>query len=115
LHIRELHKEKLANKVIKLRIDICYVSWLCINICHYVNFERIYILNAIIIDGLIGLIFLNCKDNFFLPWIRRINKPPFEKKRVKILSLGFLDGERFESIKVNFELSPYYDIGWLQN
>jgi hypothetical protein len=46
-----------------------------------------------------------------LPRIRRIIETPLEKKRVKFLNLGFLDGERFESIRVNFELSPYYDIG----
>ncbi len=37
------------------------------------------------------------------------------KKRVKILNLGFLDGERYKPIRVNFELSSYYNIGWLHN
>jgi hypothetical protein len=46
-------KTKLLNK------ELTYVMYhtMCINICHYVNFERIYILNAIIIDGLVGFIF----------------------------------------------------------
>ncbi len=81
LQIRELHKEKLANKVVKLRIDIYYLSYtLCINICHYVKFERIFFKNAIIIDGLVGFIFLNCKDNFIGNELKVLLKPPLKKK-----------------------------------
>jgi hypothetical protein len=53
---------------------------MCINICHYVNFERIYILNAIIIDGLVGFIFSNCKDNCFCHELEGLIKPHLKRK-----------------------------------
>ncbi len=86
---------------------------LCINICHYVNFEKIFEKDAIIIDGLVGF-FLNCKDIYIWNKLEELIKPLW-KKRVNILNLGFLDGEWFEPIRVNFKLSLYYNIGWLHN